>query len=98
MDSIKNKISLLFLFSFFVFSCSKNKQNKGYDYSVFSKHINIFGVKILATEETNDQKVNHAANVLAQYIDNDEDGIPDNSKVMGYPTKDIKKFILENKQ
>ena len=75
------KLGLLLLFSLFVFNCSK-KVTKDYDYSVFSKQVNIFGVTILATEETDNIKVAHAANILAQYLDNDEDGAPDNPKVI----------------
>lgn len=48
----------------------------------FSKYINVFGVNIVATSTTPDNKVIHAANVLAQYLDNDEDGNPDNAMVV----------------
>ena len=78
--SLKIKtLGLLTLFLLFAFNCSK-KVTKGYDYSVFSKQVNIFGVTILATEETDNIKVVHAANILAEYLDNDEDGTPDNPK------------------
>ena len=75
------KSGILLCFLFIVLNCSK-KEMTGYDYSVFSKQLNIFGVQILSTEETNDLKINHAANVLAQYLDNDGDGTPDNPKVI----------------
>tara|TARA_Y100000590_G_scaffold448155_1_gene584391 strand:- start:2894 stop:3763 length:870 start_codon:yes stop_codon:yes gene_type:complete len=80
---IKNrKILSIFIFLLgMIFNCSK-KTVKEYDYSVFSKQINIFGVTILATQETGNSKVVHAANVLAQYLDNNEDGVPDNPKVI----------------
>lgn len=48
----------------------------------FSKYINIFGVHMYATTSTGDSKVIHAANVLAQYIDNDEDGFADNQAAL----------------
>lgn len=48
----------------------------------FSKYINIFGVHMYATTSTADSKVIHAANVLAQYIDNDEDGFADNQAAL----------------
>lgn len=48
----------------------------------FSKQVIVFGVNILATRDTPTFKVQHAANVLAQYLDNDEDGTPDNSRVI----------------
>ena len=47
----------------------------------FTKHVLIFGVSVVATADTTDRKVLHAAAVLAQYLDNDEDGEPDNPRV-----------------
>jgi len=49
---------------------------------VFTKQVEVFGLHIYATNTTGDDKVLHAANILAEYIDNDEDGIPDNPKIM----------------
>ncbi len=48
----------------------------------FSKQIDVFGVQILATNDTPDDKLQHVANVMAQYLDNDEDGEPDNALVI----------------
>jgi len=49
---------------------------------VFTKQVEVFGLHIYATNTTGDDKLLHAANILAEYIDNDEDGIPDNPKIM----------------
>ena len=57
--------------------------------AAFAKQISVFDINILATKDTPDQKLQHAANVLAQYLDNDEDGKPDNPLVV--------EAMLENK-
>ncbi len=44
----------------------------------FSKYVSVFGVHVFATPDTGDDKLLHAAGVMAQYLDNDEDGVPDN--------------------
>eukprot|EP00216_Chloropicon_sp_CCMP2111_P000544 CAMPEP_0198235788 /NCGR_PEP_ID=MMETSP1446-20131203/1696_1 /TAXON_ID=1461542 ORGANISM="Unidentified sp, Strain CCMP2111" /NCGR_SAMPLE_ID=MMETSP1446 /ASSEMBLY_ACC=CAM_ASM_001112 /LENGTH=286 /DNA_ID=CAMNT_0043917173 /DNA_START=36 /DNA_END=896 /DNA_ORIENTATION=- len=48
----------------------------------FPKHVDVWGIPVIATEATQDEKVLHAAKVMAQYLDNDEDGIPDDPNVM----------------
>ena len=54
---------------------------------VFSKYVNVFGVNIFATKDTPDSKVGHASNVLAQYLDNDANGIPDNPAIVNAMTQ-----------
>jgi len=49
---------------------------------VFAKYVDVFGVGVLATQDVPDVKVLHCAHVLAQYLDNDEDGVPDNAAVI----------------
>ncbi len=44
----------------------------------FTKKVIVLGVPIYATNTTGDDKLLHAAGVLAQFLDNDEDGAPDN--------------------
>ena len=48
----------------------------------FSKKTSVFGIPIYVTEQTPDEAMLHAANVMAQYLDNDEDGQPDNALVV----------------
>lgn len=49
---------------------------------ILGKRVSVFRIDVLASNDTPDNKVLHAANVLAQYLDNDEDGKPDNPKVL----------------
>ena len=49
---------------------------------VFSKQVDVFGIPVFATSRTPDNKVLHAAGVLAQYLDNDADGTVDNRQVL----------------
>ncbi len=48
----------------------------------FPQIISVWGVNIVATEATPESKILHAANVMAQYLDNDENGIPDDQRVI----------------
>ena len=48
----------------------------------FTKYINVWGINVVGTPNTNDTKIIHAANVMAQYLDNDADGNPDNPAVI----------------
>ena len=50
--------------------------------SVFSKYVEVFGLRILATSGVSDAKVLHTANVLAEYLDNDENGAIDQAEVL----------------
>ena len=52
------------------------------DDNIFTKQIEVFGIFIYATDMVSDVKMLHTADVMAQYLDNDEDGTPDNQKVV----------------
>ncbi len=43
-----------------------------------NRKVNVFGIPIYAYSEVEDSKLLHAANIMAQYLDNDEDGNADN--------------------
>lgn len=64
---------------------SNNSSNSGSTSALeqaFPVHTEVFGIAIRATSDTESTKVLHAANVMAQYLDNDEDGTPDNPLVV----------------
>ena len=48
----------------------------------FNRKTIVFGIDIYAVPEVEDKKLLHAANVLAQYLDNDEDGFPDDTLLL----------------
>lgn len=48
----------------------------------FDRHVAVFGVEVIASPKTPKAKIVHAANVLAQYLDNDEDGTVDDPKII----------------
>ncbi len=47
-----------------------------------TKGLTVFGINILATSEVADAKLLHAANITAELIDKNEDGIADNPTVI----------------
>lgn len=47
----------------------------------FNRSIEVFGILIVATERTSDADLTHAAQVLAEYLDNDENGRVDDPRV-----------------
>lgn len=79
---MKSLSSILFiLLSLILAGCSSNGPSTRRR-SIITKKVEVFGLYIYATDTTGDDKLLHAANILAEYIDNDEDGIPDNPKIM----------------
>lgn len=50
--------------------------------SNFNRKVVVFGVDIYAVTGVTDANLLHAANLMAQYLDNDEDGIVDNQLVL----------------
>mgnify|MGYP001225976608 CR=1 FL=1 len=71
-----------------------------YRFEVLSKHpklnclnitmdvfIDVFGVWVISRKSAPQDYVLHTANVLAEFIDNDSDGIPDDTDVLNYLVK-----------
>ena len=55
---------------------------------IFSKRVVVFRIPVYATSQTPDNKVLHAAGVLAQYLDNDEDGTANDTEVIRSMTQE----------
>jgi hypothetical protein len=51
---------------------------------IFQKYVEVFGIPVVARHDVSDRKLLHTGGILAQFLDNDEDGVPDNevSKVL----------------
>jgi len=50
----------------------------------FNSFIDVFGIYVVSTPKVPKKYLQHTANVLAQYLDNDADGKPDDQKVATY--------------
>jgi len=55
--------------------------------SYFDRQVHVFGVHLVAAASVSDRKLLHAAGVMAQYLDNDEDGSPDDARVVEEMTR-----------
>ena len=51
-------------------------------FKYFCKTTEVFGIKIYATNKVDNEKMLHAASILAEYLDNDEDGEVDDQEVL----------------
>ena len=52
------------------------------NFGSFPKKVIVFGIPIYAVNGVTDQRLLHAANIMAQYLDNNEDGTVDNQQVL----------------
>lgn len=79
------KLSLVFLTAVLMFNCSEDFRGfkiKDIEKGDYVKQVDVFGVSILATDDISDRKLTHAAFIMAEYLDNDEDGEVDDKKVL----------------
>lgn len=59
----------------------------------FNKKVVVFGIDIYAVPQVEDKRLLHAANIMAQYLDNNEDGVIDNQQVVDKMV-DNKAFVV----
>ena len=52
--------------------------NKDEGFNTFNRKVEVFQIPIYAKKKVNDLRLLHTANIMAQYLDNDEDGVIDN--------------------
>lgn len=85
-------LSLLFFSCFGFASCNKDInpgddpnfliiENNDDGFGGFNRKVVVFQIPIYAKKKVEDSRLLHAANIMAQYLDNDEDGEVDNSLV-----------------
>ncbi|MFQ3341530.1 MAG: hypothetical protein ACI9TK_001194 [Flavobacteriaceae bacterium] len=67
--------------------------NNDSELSGFNRKVVVFGIDIYADVKVEDSKILHAANVMAQYLDNNEDGLVDNQLVLNKMIKN-KAFLV----
>ncbi len=91
-----NQIIFLATILFFGIGCKKNKaviaegndpnfkivKNNDKGLKKYNRKVVVFGVDIYAAPKVEDEKLLHAANLMAQYLDNNEDGVVDNKLVV----------------
>ena len=56
-------------------------ENMDSDFDAFNRKVVVFDIPIYAKKKVADERLLHAANIMAQYLDNDEDGAIDNPDV-----------------
>lgn len=56
--------------------------NKDAGFTKANRKVMVFGLPIYAFKEVEDSKLLHAANIMAQYLDNNEDGVVDNPTLL----------------
>jgi hypothetical protein len=64
------------------FTIVNNDDSPERPFNIFCKKVDVFGVCIYATENVSDADLLHASNIMAQYLDNNEDSIVDNPLVL----------------
>ncbi|MBK21005.1 MAG: hypothetical protein CMP63_01625, partial [Flavobacteriales bacterium] len=80
------------------FTIINNDDSPERAFNVFCKKVDVFGVYIYATENVPDNDLLHTANIMAQYLDNDEDSIVDNALVLDKMIENQSAMVLFGKE
>ena len=79
----KPYVSCFLLLSLGILGCRSNRSPAPESpQPELTKKVEVFGLFVYATDNVADDKLLHAASVLAEYLDNDENGVPDNPPVI----------------
>lgn len=60
----------------------------------FDRYVEVFGVLVVAAPSVEERKLQHAATVLAEWIDNDEDGIPDDARALHVLVEEVAVLVM----
>ena len=80
------------------FTIVNNDDSPKRPFNVFCKKVDVFGVYIYATENVSEIDLLHTANVMAQYLDNDEDSVVDNQLVLDRMIANQSSMVLFGKE
>tara|TARA_B100001540_G_C15762744_1_gene622463 strand:- start:298 stop:1173 length:876 start_codon:yes stop_codon:yes gene_type:complete len=80
------------------FTIVNNDDSPDRPFNVFCKKVDVFGVYIYATENVSDLDLLHTANIMAQYLDNNEDSIVDNPLVLDKMVENQSVMVLFGKE
>lgn len=106
------RVSIVFtLFTVIFIACEKNETidpgndpnftievNNDDGYNEFNRKVMVFDIPIYAKKKVSDDRLLHAANIMAQYLDNDEDGEVDNQDVLSAMKAENAFLFFWNKQ
>ena len=81
----------LFIAAFLFYGCSSSEESTSLsivsnpdieEFSMFDRKVDVFGLGIYAEEGIRDAQLLHAAYIMAELLDNDEDGIVDDESLL----------------
>lgn len=83
-DNMLKKLSLILLLilSSLMISCSQPEDNSANPNDIFPKKTTVFGISVFATSSVSNTAIQHVASVLAEYLDSNSDGTPNDSAVV----------------